>query len=68
MKYTSQLVTQIWALKKAQFSTLSQVHNDFVRWGGNCSYESFRQFAKEETQGSGELINDLTDYLETKKQ
>lgn len=63
MSITSQLADKIWDRKK-ELGSLSNVHNEFIRSGGNCSYELFRQFAHESTNGSGSLINDLNRYFE----
>ena len=66
MSITSQIASRIWK-RKSELGTLSAVHHDFIRWGGDCSYETFRQFANESTLGSGELVNQLDKYLNEKE-
>lgn len=62
MSITNELVARIWE-RKNKLKSLSSVHNEFVRWGGDCSYETFRQFAHGSTLGTGKLIDDLDKYL-----
>ena len=62
MSLTSQIADKIWK-RKTDLGSLSDVHNEFIRQGGNCSYETFRQFANELNTGSGKLLNELHEYL-----
>ncbi len=62
MSITSKLASRIWR-QKAQFGSLYELHIEFDRWGGKCSYETFRQFANESTQGTGKLVNKLDKFL-----
>ena len=63
MKLTSQLASRIWD-RKSELGSLSSVYNDFIRKGGDCTYETFRQFANESNTGSGKLLNEINEYLE----
>jgi len=66
MSITSELASRIWR-QKAQAGSLHKLHAEFRKWGGDCTYENFRQFANESHSGSGTLINQLDKFLTEKE-
>jgi len=62
MSLTSEIASKIWE-RKSDLGSLSSVYNEFIRQGGDCTYETFRQFANESNTGSGKLLNELHEYL-----